>query len=92
MNEKEFINWLGGFLDAVGNDALTAEQTKKIKEKMETVVSKNSPVPYIPTYPEYPTYPVYPTYPSIGTKPLPKPLELWWQTTTTSNHTNTKKD
>lgn len=93
MSEKEFLNWLMGFLDAIGDDSLTLEQTKKIKEKMETVVSKSNPIPYIPTYPEYPIYPVYPTYPtypSTGTKPLPKPVEFWWGIT--SNHTNTKKD
>lgn len=70
MNQNDFINWLKGFLDAVGNNNLTAEQSEMIRNRLNTVVSAPvishpEPLPFTP-YPNPITNP-WITYQYPGT-------------------------
>lgn len=58
MNNQEFIYWLGGFVDAVGQEGPTPKQ-------WETIVSKLNQVA------EPVSFPIYPKQPNTGPVPLP---------------------
>ena len=58
MNNQEFIYWLGGFVDAVGQEGPTSEQWETIVSKLNQV---GEPV----------SFPIYPKQPNTGPVPLP---------------------
>lgn len=76
----EFVEWLKGFSDAIGNNAPTDEQWKRIRDRLMVTKKQPSltyPQPYIPIdpFPNQPwtPMPTWPNYPPIT------------YTTTTSN-------
>lgn len=67
LTHKEFIMWLRGFLDGVGDRQLSHKETDNIRDMMKRVVEKNehtpSSEPIEPlSWPSYP-FPVVPYYP-----------------------------
>jgi hypothetical protein len=65
MNNQEFIYWLGGFVDAVGQEGPTSEQWETIVSKLNQVAEPVS----------FPIYPKQPNTAPIQTLPFIQPYD-----------------